>query len=401
MKIERMALLIGAALAVGCAKRVELERSPFMTPLPEGKRPANAAPAETPAAEPADQPEPAAVTLAEPGLTDEQLAELEGEDGKSRVRPTRSGEAETPEVENARKRAAGNPRSKAAQLSLARAYHRERIFDLALRHYEKARELDPRDPEIGRDIGRLWVEGGAPELGLPYLEEACRERPADALAWSYRGIALDLLKRYPEGEEVLRRAVALDPRRWDYANNLGYNLLLQERYAEAAEAFARGLSLAPGEAALLNNLGLAVGFQGLPDSAFKAFHEAGPEAQAWNNLGLVHRFHGDAEAAAEAFDKAARLDPGSREIATNLLEARRRLSDERALEALAPPSMAPPDTAPAPGAESPAGPGKDSTSRAADPAPDGTRHTAQPARVGARHEPAPAAPSNSRSEGSR
>jgi Tfp pilus assembly protein PilF len=386
----RMALVIGAALAVGCTKRVELERSPFITPLPEGKRPANAAPAETPAAGPADSSgTPVAVSPAEPGLTAEQLAELKDEDGKVKLRPARSGDADTPAVTDARAQAAGDPKSAEAQLGLARAYHRERIYDLALRHYEEARSLDPRNPEIGREMGRLWVDAGAPELGLPYLEEACRTTPDDDLAWSYRGIALDLLKRYPEAEDALRKAVALDSRRWDYLNNLGWNLLLQERYAQAADEFARGLSLAPDEPALLNNLGLAAGYQGLPDSALAVFRRAGAEAQAWNNVGLVHRFRGETEAEALAFERAAALDPVSREIAGNLRDARRRLSDERALQAISAPAAGPEPTVPA-GASGEAAP----AGGAAVP------HTAQPAKVGARREPPPAAdPSNLRPQG--
>jgi Flp pilus assembly protein TadD len=405
MKLESSVIfMIGAALAVGCTKRVELERSPFMTPLPEGKRPANAAPAETPAARPADRTEPAdpdadapAEDPTEPVLTDEQLAELKDEDGNPRIRPARNGEGESSTIEDARARAAGDPKSASAQLALARAYHRERIYDLALRHYEQARELDPGNLEIGRDIGRLWVENGAPELGLPYLEEACRLQPRDALAWSFRGIALDMLKRYPEAEDALSRATALDARRWDFANNLGYNLLMQERYADAAREFTRGLTLAPGEPALLNNLGLAVGFQGLPDSAFTVFRQAGSDAQAWNNLGLVHRFHGDTEAAATAFETAGRLDPNSREIAANLIEARRRLSDERALGTLAPTGQGSPPEAAA--ADAPRAIGPDAAPTA--PAPAETTRTAQPARIGARHEAAPSDSSNPRPEGSR
>jgi Flp pilus assembly protein TadD len=401
MKFESsVILMIGAALAVGCTKRVELERSPFMTPLPEGKRPAYAAPAETPAAAPADSTDDVgldAASAAEPALTDEELAELRDEDGKPRIRPARNEDGESSEVEDARARAAGDPRSAAAQLAVARAYQSEQIYDLALRHYERARELDPHNAEIGRDIGRLWVENGAPELGLPYLEEACGVRPDDAIAWSFRGIALDMLKRYPEGQEALERAASLDPRRWDFANNLGYNLLMQERYEDAAREFTRGLELAPGEPAVLNNLGLAVGFQGLPDSSFTLFREAGSDAQAWNNLGLVRRFHGETEAAAVAFEKAASLDPGSREIAANLLEARRRLSDEKALGVLAPADEPGHSASPAADAESTAGSGADIEA----PVPAGATRTAQPARVGARHEAGAADSSNPRNEGPR
>jgi tetratricopeptide (TPR) repeat protein len=315
-------LLIGAALVVGCTHRAELKRSPFITPLPEGGRQAIAAPEGSPTAE------PAAEDLVPPGSPAARtLAELQDVGGGSGVRPAQAVAGPTVDVEEEARRVAADPRNVASRLALARAYHHERIFDLALEHYEAARELAPEDPEIARDLGRLWVDAGQPALGLTFLEEAIRGQPLDPATWSYRGIALDLLSRFPEGEEALRHAIALDRRRWDFHNNLGYNLLLQERYAEAADAFRAGLALAPGHPTLENNLGLALGFQDLLEDALAAFRRAGSEAGAWNNLGVVHRYRGELQAAEEAFARAARLEPGSREIAKNLRESRRLVAE--------------------------------------------------------------------------
>lgn len=304
-------------MAVGCTHRVELKRSPFITPLPEGARPPTPSPAGTPAAV-RDSGGPLATDSA--GL--KAMAEVQGDRGGAVVRPAERASGERASVDDEWARASGRPRTAGTHLTLARAYHHQRIFDLALEHYQAARELDPRDPAITRDMGRLWVDAGSPALGLTLLDEAIRVLPADGLASSYRGIALDLLSRHAEAEEALRRAVALDPRRWEFANNLGYNLLLQERYPEAAAELERGLELAPRETALLNNLGLAVGLAGDTERAFAAFRDAGKEAQAWNNVGVVHRARGEPADAARAFERAARLDPRSRAIAENLRESR-------------------------------------------------------------------------------
>lgn len=308
----------------GCSHRVEPRRSPFITPLPEGTRPAIAAPEGTPADSPDGALAPDGV-LAPDGAAAQALRDLQVAHGVAGLAASASADgSETVRAQRARVAAA--PRSVEARLGLARAYHHERILDLAIEHYGAARELDPGNPEIARDLGRAWTDAGAPALALPLLEEAIRARPLDDEAWSARGIALDLLGRYAEGEEALRRAAALEPRRWDFRNNLGYNLLLQGRRTEAAAAFRDGLVLSPGHPVLQNNLGLALGLSGDQRGALEAFRLGGREAEAWNNLAVVQRALGDLEAAATSFERAADADPGSRAIARNLREARRALA---------------------------------------------------------------------------
>jgi Flp pilus assembly protein TadD len=311
-----LALLL---LAAGCTKQVAFTRSPFIRPAPEGKRLPSASTV-LPAAESAT-----ATVDGQPVAMDTSAARLLRElkaGQKARGGTARAAALESPAVTGELARVAANPRDPLARLALARAYHHERIYDLALQNYEAARTLAPDNPEVARGLGSMWVDLGAPQLGLPFLDEAIRLQPFDVDAWSYRGIALDLSSRYLEAEEAFRRALRIESRRWDLFNNLGYNLLLQERHAEAAEVFQSGLAVAPGHAVLLNNLGLALGFQGKMDEALAAFRKGGAEAEAWNNLGVAYRYRGETRLAVDAFQRAARLDPGSRAVARNLRESR-------------------------------------------------------------------------------
>lgn len=324
------ALLVGAALAVGCTHRVELKRSPFITPLSGGERQAIAAPEGAPKAA------PAAGGVIAPGSPAAKQLQALTESSSARSRPAAAASsAESAAVEAEKVRLAAAPRDGSAHLALARAYHHEGILDLALEHYDAARKLAPDDPEVALGIARLWLDEGSPALALPYIRETLRDRPSDPAALTFLGIALDMLERYPEAEEALRRGSELEPRRWEYLNNLGYNLLLQGRCPEAAETFRRALALAPGNVLLQNNLGLALGCGGDDERAFAAFLRAGPEAQAWNNLGVVRRKRGDLKGAAGAFEHAARLDPSSRDIAANLRESRRSSASLRGRPSLA------------------------------------------------------------------
>jgi Flp pilus assembly protein TadD len=389
----RLAVAIAALTLAGCSHRVEPRRSPFIKPLPEGTRPAIAAPEGAPAdpsdAAPGPDPALAADGAAARALRDLQVAHA----AAGFAAGAAAGESEAVRAERAR--VAASPRSAAARLGLARAYHHERILDLAIEHYAAARELDPADPEIPRDLGRAWNDAGAPALALPLLDEAIRARPLDAESWSARGIALDLLGRYAEGEEALRRAAALEPRRWDFRNNLGYNLLLQGRRTEAAGAFREGLALAPGHPVLQNNLGLALGLAGDQEGALEAFRLAGSEAEAWNNLAVVQRALGDLEAAATSFERAADADPGSRAIARNLREARRALAAGGPAAAAAPPVAERKEEAPVTDALRRNDPPAAAAPASAPPRPpsrEGAAPAPRPAPAAASHAPVPADP---------
>lgn len=261
------------------------------------------------------------------------LGDLRGAHAGLPIGQSLLGATESAAIAAERRRVEAAPADAGARLALARAYHHEGIHDLALEHYRAVQQLTPDDPEVHRDLGRLWLDQGAPGLALPFLHRAIRARSQDALAWSYRGVALDMLSRYPEAETAFRRAVTLEPRRWDFLNNLGWNLFLQGRFAEAAASFREGLALARAEPALANNLGLALAFQGDSQGALEAFALAGTEGEAWNNLGVIHRARGELEAAAAAFEEAARRDPGSRAIAGNLAALRRRMDRARGVVA--------------------------------------------------------------------
>ena len=64
-------------------------------------------------------------------------------------------------------------------------------------------------------------------------------------AWAWLGVLEDEAGNWKAGEAADRHAIALDSKRDDLQNNLGYCLLEQGRKAEAAEAFRAALALNP------------------------------------------------------------------------------------------------------------------------------------------------------------
>jgi tetratricopeptide (TPR) repeat protein len=126
--------------------------------------------------------------------------------------------------------------------------------------YTKARQLDPRNPDIGYELGRVCLELGQLSLADGELRESLALRPPDAAEHAPTLIALARvhLARGESSEAValLRRAVAADASTWEAHFELGRIQLAQQRPSEALRALERAAKLAPDSAPLQTALGV-------------------------------------------------------------------------------------------------------------------------------------------------
>jgi len=83
-----------------------------------------------------------------------------------------------------------------------------------------------------------------------------------------------LERRFCDAEAELRRALALDPTRVDFHNNLGGTLLAQARYAEAEASFRRAIELDPDYVLAWGNLGSTLAIQGYGSEPLRVFAQA-------------------------------------------------------------------------------------------------------------------------------
>jgi tetratricopeptide (TPR) repeat protein len=175
-----------------------------------------------------------------------------------------------------------------------------------------------------------------------YFQEAVREEPADAAAWSYYGIALAHLGRAGEAEAALARAIALSPENPEAWFHLGVARSLREEWPEAASAYRHTVALTPDDMVAWHRLGVALAESGDEVAASAAFERAlvlsrevapgaaGPppasrirddhlaetgeregarEAKSWLDLALSLLSLGDEEEAVAAYERAYTLDP--------------------------------------------------------------------------------------------
>ena len=117
-------------------------------------------------------------------------------------------------------------------------------------------------------------------------------------------------------EELLARAIALDPAQARYHAQRGRALVRLRREAEALAAAEQAAALAPADALTLDTIGAVFSHGGLHDRAIAYFERAvalAPEHDRYlHNLGVSQQFTGDLEGARATFERELALTPEGR-----------------------------------------------------------------------------------------
>jgi len=160
-------------------------------------------------------------------------------------------------------------------------------------------------------LGAAFFWAGYPEQGLPYLEEALRKNPDNAVVRLAAGQILLELGRLAEARPHLERAAALKPDNPVVWNNMGGVAMAEGNPRLALEHFERALRLKPDLAYVLANAAQACARLGQIERAEQMLRralEADPEdADSANQLGLLAAKAGRTEEARELFQRAIRI----------------------------------------------------------------------------------------------
>ena len=136
------------------------------------------------------------------------------------------------------------------------------------------------------------------------------------------GLVLQAQRKLREALAAHRRAIALAPDLREAHFNLGLALAALGRPADAVEAYRRALTLMPDYAELHYNLANALRESGKPAAAIESYRRAialKPDyPDAFTNLGATLKAQGALGEAAAAFRRAAALNPDSPEACNNL-----------------------------------------------------------------------------------
>jgi len=177
------------------------------------------------------------------------------------------------------------------------------------------------------------------------LEEAARlyrailtAAPNDFDALHLLGVLLSSRRHSAEGIELIKRALALQPKFAGAHNNLGTALLAARQPEQALASFRRAVELKADFAEAHSNLGNALADLGRREEAVGSHRQAialKPDyAEAYNNLGNVLIALGRFDEAAEACQRALEIRPNYAKAHNNLATAHaRQRRDEEAIAA--------------------------------------------------------------------
>jgi serine/threonine-protein kinase len=213
-------------------------------------------------------------------------------------------------TESARKAVELNPQLAAAHLAQGIIYLATRQTDAAKRELERARELNPINPETSMWLAECFKEDDKLRAEDLY-RHAIQLNTAYWPAYGRYGTFLFKESRYSEAVTIWNQGRVQTPDNVIILKNLGAGYHSLDRYEEAAATFQRALELQP-TAAVYSNLGTAQFFQGHYDDAAAAFEEAvklnATSYLYWANLGDARKWApGQSSKAVEAYQQAIRI----------------------------------------------------------------------------------------------
>jgi tetratricopeptide (TPR) repeat protein len=163
---------------------------------------------------------------------------------------------------------------------------------------------------------RAAYKADLPALTVARAREFVAEHPDCGPAWKMLGTALVELSRHHEGEEALRRAIALCPpdKLWIPLAEMGHMYKSRGDFRAAAAWYRRAIDAQPDEASGRIHLGGVLAQAGRLHEAEAALRPAteckhGRRDEAYLNLGLVLRALERHDEAADCFEAALRIDP--------------------------------------------------------------------------------------------
>ena len=103
---------------------------------------------------------------------------------------------------------------------------------MAILQYQKAAEADPSLFRVHLTIGELFLKKGLPQDAMQHFQEVLKHDEHDALALEGLGQAHFRMGKEEEAEAAFRKAIALQPDRWQTHNFLGMLLDRQKRHKD-------------------------------------------------------------------------------------------------------------------------------------------------------------------------
>lgn len=143
----------------------------------------------------------------------------------------------------------------------------------AIRHFQKATELDPFLTDAWVEGGKLLAKAGKP-IAERYFRNAVELDSLDAAAWHAYAEYFQEQERYADALETYRRLVRIDPNYADAYYNSGLIYLEMDSVSKAMDHFALAIKVEPTMAMAYLARGNTFELQGKKEEARKDYEQA-------------------------------------------------------------------------------------------------------------------------------
>ncbi len=168
--------------------------------------------------------------------------------------------------------------------------------DLALYLYVRAFDLDRENVYALNSIGHIHRSRNNMVMAERAYSRSLVEDPDNVVSLEALGLVYLEGERVDAAEQLLKKAVGLDAKRWRAHTSLGVIADRRGDHAAAIAAYNEALALRPEDMSILNNRGYSYYLAGRYDDAQQDLELAarqGGYKRAWLNLGLVYARRGD------------------------------------------------------------------------------------------------------------
>ena len=216
-------------------------------------------------------------------------------------------------IVNLRKALAIYPDFAEAHVELGRIFDREKMFDSAVFHDQRALTLKPMNATANNNLGSVLITLGRYREAIPYLRNSVMVNPNFKFVYLNLARSYKQLQVYDSSALYYQQMLALFGQDYDATKELATVYFLQQKYDLAEVQFANILAMKPNDPDALNTLGAAYLNTKKYPQAIEQFKKAIAVApgyiNAYSNLGRACFLSGQYQAAIDVLTKELSIAP--------------------------------------------------------------------------------------------
>jgi Flp pilus assembly protein TadD len=152
-------------------------------------------------------------------------------------------------------------------------------FDDAGRALAQLMLVEPDDPRVIGEYGKVLAQQGHSQAALPFLKRATELQPKDWTLYSALGVAYDQADDHPHARLAYERALALSPGEPTVLNNLAVSRMLAGDLTGAQRLLAQASTAGSNNAKISNNSSMLASLQGPTARTIRPVASTSPEAK--------------------------------------------------------------------------------------------------------------------------